>query len=89
MLAKKNTGMNAIIAISRMMFSTRNGRLAKMRTFISGDSVRSSTAPNTISSTTPAAMHTSMAGLPQPHRADCWNPNTLSPTPPMIRTRPR
>jgi len=30
-----------------------------------------------------------MTGLPQPHRADCWNPNTDSPTPATIRTRPR
>ena len=81
--------MNAIFAMSKMMFSTRNARLAKMRTLISGESVRRSTAKNTISSSTPAAMLTQMAGLPQPHSADCWNPNTLSPTPPTIRTRPR
>ena len=34
-------------------------------------------------------MHTSMAGLPQPQMADCWSPNTLSPTPATIRARPR
>ena len=28
-------------------------------------------------------------GLPQPHRDDCWKPNTLSPTPPTISTRAR
>ncbi len=39
-----------------MMFSTRNVRLSKMRTLISGDSVRRSTAKNTISSSTPTAM---------------------------------
>jgi hypothetical protein len=33
-------------------------------------------------------MATQMSGLRQPHRADCWNPNTLSPTPPAIRARP-
>ena len=89
MLAKKNTGMNAIMASPRMTFSTVNVRLAKMRTFISGDSVRRSTPKNTTQETTPTAMHTQMAGLPQPHRADCWNPNTLSPTPATIRARPR
>ena len=35
------------------------------------------------------AMLTQMAGSPQPHSADCWSPNTLSPTPPMIRASPR
>jgi hypothetical protein len=48
--------MNAIIAIRRMMFSTRNVRFSKMRTLISGDSVRRSTKKNTTSKTTPAAM---------------------------------
>ena len=43
-LAKKNTGMNAIMAMPRMTFSTEKVRLAKMRTLISGDSVRRSTA---------------------------------------------
>ena len=71
------------------MFCTSKVRFSKMRTLISGESVRRSTATNTISSTTPAAMLSQMAGLPQPHRADCWNPNTLSPTPPTISTRPR
>ena len=77
------------MAMPRMMFSTRNARLLKIRTLIRGEAVRRSTAKNTISSTTPAAMQTSMAGSPQPHRADCWKPNTLSPTPPMMRARPR
>ncbi len=89
MAAKKNTGMNAIIAIPRMTFSTRNVRFSKMRTLISGDSVRRSTVKNTASRTTPTAMLASMAGLPHPHRADCWKPKTLSPTPPTIRARPR
>ena len=71
MLAKKNTGMNAIDATPRTMFCTSNVRFSKMRTLISGDSVWRSTAANTTSSTTPAAMLTQMAGLPQPHRADC------------------
>ena len=81
--------MNAIMATPRMMFSTKNAWLLKIRTLISGDSVRRSTVKNTISSSTPTAMLAQMAGLPQPHRADCWNPNTLSPTPPTIRARPR
>ncbi len=89
MLAKKNTGMNAIIASPKMTFSTVNARLLKMRTLISGESVRRSTAKNTTRRTTPTAMLTQMAGLLQPHRADCWNPNTLSPTPPTTRIRPR
>ena len=87
MLAKKNTGMNAIIASPKMTFSTVNVRLLKMCTLISGESIRRSTVKNTTE--TPTAMHTQMAGLLQPHRADCWNPNTLSPTPAAIRTRPR
>ena len=44
MLAKKNTGMNAIMAMPRMTFSTVKVRLAKMCTLINGDSVRRSTA---------------------------------------------
>ena len=35
------------------------------------------------------AMVAQMAGSPQPHSADCWKPNTLSPTPPTIRASPR
>ena len=89
MAAKKNTGMNAIIAMPKMTFSTVNAWLLKIRTLISGDSVRRSTAKNTIRRIMPAAMLTQMTGLPQPHSADCWNPNTDSPTPPAIRTRPR
>ena len=75
--------------MNKMMFSTRNARFRKIRTLISGDSVRRSTAKNTISSSTPAAMLTQMTGLPQPHRADCWKPNTESPTPATIKARPR
>ena len=89
MLVKKNTGMNAIIASPRMTFSTVNVRFSKMRMLISGDSVRRSTAANTNRRMTPTAMLTQMTGLPQPHRADCWNPNTLSPTPAAIKTTPR
>jgi len=81
--------MNAALAMPRMTFSTVNVRFSKMRTLISGDSVRRSTEKNTISSNKPTAILTQMAGLPQPHRADCWNPNTLRPTPPTIRARPR
>jgi hypothetical protein len=88
-LAKKNTGMNTIMTTSKTMFSTRKGRLAKMRTFITGEAVRYSTAPKTPRSTRPAAMHTPMAGLPQPQMEDCWSPNTLRATPPTIRARPR
>ena len=88
-LAKKNTGMNAIMAIPRMTFSTVNVRFAKMCTLIRGDAVRRSTATNTARITMPAAMHTSMAGLPQPQMADCCRPNTLSPTPATISARPR
>ena len=72
-----------------MTFSTVNARLLKMRALISGDSVRRSTAKNAARRTKPAAMLTQMAGLAQPHRADCWNPNTLSATPGTIRARPR
>jgi len=43
MAVKKNTGMNAALAMPKMMFSTVNVRFSKMRTLISGDSVRSST----------------------------------------------
>jgi hypothetical protein len=88
-LAKKNTGMNTIMTMPRMMFSTPNARLAKMCTLISGDSVRRSMEKKMPSRTTPAPMHSSMAGLPHPHRDDCWKPNTLSPTPQMMRARPR
>ena len=35
------------------------------------------------------AMLNQMAGSLQPHSADCWNPNTLSLTPPTIRASPR
>ena len=42
-LAKKNTGMNASMEIPSTRFSTKNSRILKMRTCISGDSVRSST----------------------------------------------
>ena len=89
MLAKKNTGMNAIDATPRTMFCTSKVRFSKMRTLISGESVRRSTTANTTSSTTPTTMLIQIHGLPQPHRADCWNPNTLSPTPPTISARPR
>jgi len=71
------------------MFSVRNVRFSKMRTLISGEAVRRSTMKNTTSRTRPAAMLAQMAALLQPHRADCWNPNTLSPTPAAIRARPR
>jgi hypothetical protein len=47
--------------------------LLKMRTLISGEAVRASTAKNTTRSTTPTAMLAQMTGLPQPHRADCWS----------------
>ena len=77
------------MAMPRMTFSTVNARFAKMCTFISGDSVRRSTATNAARIRMPATMHTSMAGLPQPQMADCWRPNTLSPTPATIRARPR
>jgi len=81
--------MNAICATPRTTFSTANVWLRKMRTLIKGDAVRRSTATNTTSSSTPATMHTSIAGLPQPQMADCCRPNTLSPTPATIRARPR
>ena len=42
-LAKKNTGMNTSIEMPSTRFSTRNGLIRKMLTWISGDSVRSST----------------------------------------------
>jgi hypothetical protein len=48
-----------------------------------------STVKNTTSKITPAAMLAQMAGLLQPHRADCWSPNTISPTPATISARPR
>ena len=67
MAVKKNTGMNAIIEMPRMTFSTVNVRFSKMRTLISGDSVRRSTLKNTTSKITPTAMLAQMAGLPQPH----------------------
>ena len=42
-LPKKNTGMNTRLVMNSTMFSTRNGRMRKMLTRISGDSVRTST----------------------------------------------
>jgi hypothetical protein len=48
-----------------MRFSTRNGRIRKMLTLISGEAVRPSTADRVTSSTRPAAMHAAIAGLLQ------------------------
>ena len=42
-LPKKNTGMNTRLVVNSTMFSTRNGRMRKMLTCISGDAVRLST----------------------------------------------
>ena len=42
-LPKKNTGMNTRLVMPSTRFSTRNGRMRKMLTRISGDSVRTST----------------------------------------------
>ena len=42
MLAKKNTGTNTIMMMNRTMFSNRNARTWKMRTWISGELARSS-----------------------------------------------
>ena len=89
MLTKKNTGMNAIMAMNRMTFSTANARLAKICTLIRGEAVRRSTATKIPRISRPATMHTSMAGLPQPQMEDCCSPNTLRPTPATIRARPR
>jgi hypothetical protein len=88
-LAKKNTGMNTIMTISKMMFSTRKAWLPKMRTFIRGDAVRCSTATKTPRSSRPATMHSSITGLLQPQMEDCWSPNTLRATPLTIKARPR
>ena len=46
-LAKKKTGMNAIMAINKTRFSTAKGRMRKISTLMSGDSVRSSTRTKT------------------------------------------
>ena len=42
-LAKKNTGTNTSMDTPSTRFSTRNGRMRKMLTWMSGDGVRSST----------------------------------------------
>ena len=42
-LAKKNTGTNTSMEMPSTRFSTRNGRMRKMLTWMSGDAVRSST----------------------------------------------
>ncbi len=88
-LAKKNTGTNTSIETPSTRFSTKNGRIRKMSTWISGEVVRASTKKNTTRSTAPMAMHAPVAGLLQPQIVDCWKPNTLSATPDAIRTRPR
>ena len=88
-LAKKKTGMNTSIEIPSTRFSTRNGRMRKMSTWISGEVVRGSTKKNTTRSSAPMAMHAPVAGLLHPQIVDCWKPNTLSATPAAIRARPR
>ena len=88
-LAKKNTGMNAIMAISNTRFSTANGLIRKISTLMSGDAVWSSTSTNRPMIASPAMMQTHVPGLLQLHRTDCWRPKMLSPIPTAIRTAPR
>ncbi len=88
-LEKKNTGTKTSIEIPSTRFCTENARMRKMSTLISGEAVRFSTNAKTTSSATPAAMQSPIAGLDQPQTCDCWNPKTLSATPPAIRARPR
>ncbi len=81
--------MNAIIAMPRMMFWTRNWRLAKICTLISGDDVVRSTTTNATNNAAPSAKHTQTIAFCQPHNDACCRPNTLRATPAAIRARPR
>ena len=44
---------------------------------------------NIAQATAPTAIDAPVAGLLQPHSADCWKPNTLSATPGTISASPR
>ena len=87
--AKKKMGTKANMAMPSTRFSTRKARTRKMRTCISGSSVRSSTRANTTRQTMPAAMDSPMAGLDHPQVDACWKPKTLRPTPATMSARPR
>ena len=88
-LAKKKTGMNAIMAINKTRFSTAKGRMRKISTLMSGDSVRSSTRTKTPMITRPAMMQIHVHGLLHPQGTDCCRPKMLSPIPAAMRTAPR
>ena len=62
-LAKKKTGMKAIMAINSTRFSTAKGRMRKIATLMSGDSVRSSTRTKTPMMTRPAMMQIQVHGI--------------------------
>ena len=88
-LAKKNTGMKVIMAINKTRFSMANGRMRKILTLISGDSVRASTATKTPMMISPAKMQIHVHGLLHPHGTACCRPKTLRPMPAAMSTAPR
>ena len=88
-LAKKKTGMNAIMAINRTRFSIAKGLMRKISTLMSGDSVRISTRTKTPMITRPAMMQIHVQGLLHPQGTDCCKPKMLSPIPAAMSTAPR
>src|SRR5579871_3003581 len=88
-LATKNTGTKASIAMPSTRFSTANARIRKMRTWIRGTAVRSSTRTKATRRATPTTMHRTVEGLDHPQLDDCWKPSTLSATPPTTSESPR
>ena len=81
--------MNAIMAINKTRFSMAKGRMRKMSTLMSGDSVRASTRTKTTMITRPATMQIQVQGLLHPQGTDCCRPKMLSPIPAAMSTAPR
>ena len=77
------------MATPSTMFSTAKARIRKMRTWISGTSVRSSIRTKITNRAMPPAMHSPVPGLDQPQMDACWKPKTLSATPDTMRANPR
>ena len=89
MLAKKKSGMKQIIMMNSTAFSEAKPRSLKMRTLISGSSVRSSKSTNVANSASPATIEPMVAALSQPQVLACWSPSTASPMPAVIIMAPR
>ncbi len=89
MLANRNIGTNAIEIRKRITLSAVNARFAKIRTCMSGYSVRSCVRTKATVSAAPRTIEPIVLASSQPQTADCWSPRTSRPMPSAKRTAPR